>query len=151
MSDVEVNLGNSSISTDAAGGSSLTSVNAVISLTAARLNQLEGTVFSYTNTKTGQTVDAIDKNVDNGEIEVNMTVDSGKVSELRETTANVYLVVYNRDGRMESVDTWKVDLADPAFAFIQTIKIPQGVEVGAIKIMVLSDQMVPLMAANELK
>lgn len=149
--DVEVNLGNSSISTDAAGGSSLTSVNAVISLTAARLNQLEGTVFSYTNTKTGQTVDAIDKNVDNDEIEVNMTVDSGKVSELRETTANVYLVVYNRDGRMESVDTWKVDLADPAFAFIQTIKIPQGVEVGAIKIMVLSDQMVPLMAANELK
>ena len=51
---------------------------------------------------------------------------------------------------MVSVDTWKVDLADPAFAFIQKITIPEDVEVGAIKIMVLSDQMVPLMAASEL-
>jgi len=44
-----------------------------------------------------------------------------------------------------------VDLSDPAFMFIQTIEIPKDVNAGSIKIMLLSDQMVPLRAASELK
>ena len=40
--------------------------------------------------------------------------------------------------------------SNPSFMSIQTIKIPPNVQVGSIKIMVLSDVMAPLVAASEL-
>ena len=146
--DIEVNLGASSVRTDAEGGSSLTSVNAVITLTEARVTQLSGTV-TYT-TESGKTAEKVTDIAEADQVEVSATFDDSEISSMRETTANVYLAIYDRDGRMVSVDTWKVDLSDPAFMFIRTITIPEDVEVGAIKIMVLSDAMVPLMAAAEL-
>ena len=146
--DIEVNLGASSVRTDAEGGSSLTSVNAVITLTEARVTQLSGTV-TYT-TGSGKTAETVTDIEETDQVEVSATFDDSEISGMRETTANVYLAIYDRDGRMVSVDTWKVDLSDPAFMFIRTITIPEDVEVGAIKIMVLSDAMVPLMAAAEL-
>ena len=50
---------------------------------------------------------------------------------------------------MISTDPWRVDLSDPAFMFIQTLKIPKNLEVGAVKILLLSDEMAPLMKANK--
>lgn len=51
---------------------------------------------------------------------------------------------------MVSVDSWRVDVTDPMFLFTQTITIPQGVEVGSIKVMLMSDAMVPLSCAGEM-
>lgn len=146
--EVKVDLKNCSIVSDAPGGGT-SSVDAVVSLTAARLNRLEGAGFSFTDADTGRALDSFDSSV--SEFEVNMTVDSASVNDLRETFANVYLAVFDRNGRLANVRSWKVDLADPSLAFIQSIRVPEGVEVGEIKIMVLSDRMVPLMAASELK
>lgn len=146
--EVKVDRENCSIVSDEPGGAT-SSVDAVVSLTAARLNRLEGAGFSFTDADTGRALDSFDSSV--SEFEVNMTVDSASVNDLRETFANVYLAVFDRNGRLASVRSWKVDLADPSLAFIQSIRVPEGVEVGEIKIMVLSDRMVPLMAASELK
>ena len=144
--DIEVNLGNSSITTNAAGGTSLASANAVITLEAARITQLNSTTVTYTK-EDGSSVDTIG---DAETIEANITFDDAEAEALRESSANVYLALYDRFGRMMTVDAWKVDLTDLTFAFVQTINIPTNIEIGAIKIMVLSDAMVPLMAASEL-
>lgn len=146
---VEVNLGGSSITTNATGGTSLTTINATITLEAARVQQVSGTV-TYSTVSGDETSVSKLASQPATQIEASMSIDETTTGALRETTANVYLVIYDRDLRMVDVETWKVDLSDPAFMFIHTINIPQNLEVGAIKIMVLSEQMTPLMAASEL-
>ena len=71
-------------------------------------------------------------------------------SQTQLTSANLYLVVYDRNGRMVSADHWTVDLTDPMLLFTQTLRIPDGVEVGSIKVMLLSDEMTPLMCVNDI-
>ena len=61
-----------------------------------------------------------------------------------QTFANLYLAIYDRNGMMVSVDSWRVDISDPMYLFTQTVNIPKGVEVGSVKVMLLSDDMVPL-------
>ena len=61
--------------------------------------------------------------------------------------ASIFVVVYNRAGCMVSVESWEVDLSDPSFLFTRMIRIPDNAEVGAIKILGMSEDMVPLMKA----
>ena len=89
----------------------------------------------------------------NGQTSVEASFSLGEqvyATEKTDSAANLYLAIYDREKRMVSVDTWKVDISDPMFLFTRTITIPEDIEVGSIKIMLLSDQMIPLMAASEL-
>jgi len=142
---VRVDLGGTAVSTGKGTDVDLSVMDGRIELGKARLPAVTGEVV-YTakdGTALGQG-GAVDFSKET-EIEASFSV-----SETTASGANVYLVIYDRQNRMASVDTWKVNVSDPSFLFIQTIRIPKDVEVGAIKLMVLSDTMAPLMAASEL-
>ncbi len=143
--EIRVELTDSFVTTSTAADVKLSAMNGSIKLGAARIPQVSGEVV-YTAAN-GNDI----KNVSQAKGEIGVSIgDCTLNAGAQETFANVYLAIYDQSNRMVSVDTWRVNLSDPAFMFIQTIKIPQNIQVGAIKIMLLSDQMVPLMAANEL-
>lgn len=145
--EIKIDLAGSSVTTSVPV--SLSGDGTVIELEAARIAQLSGQA-SFTGSDGKDIRNANDIKA-GAEIEASLTLDDVDEESLgKETIANLFLALYNRHGMMIRVESWMVDLSDPAFAFIQKINIPQNVEVGAIKIMVLSDQMVPLMAASEL-
>ena len=65
------------------------------------------------------------------------------------TTASVFCAVYDRQGGMVRLQVWEVDLTDPLnVAMSGAIRIPENVEVGEIRVFVLSENLVPLRAAG---
>ena len=60
-------------------------------------------------------------------------------------TATAFCAVYDHQGNMVCLQTWEVDMSDPRnICFMGNIHIPEGVSVGEIRIMILSDDMIPL-------
>lgn len=144
--DIEVNLGGSTVKTTLNGDTVLTAMNAVITLTEADRSKYSANV-TFTN-ENGCSVDSAEALEKGGEVETSISIEdrNGTIS----SSASVYLALYGREGYMISVECWKVDLSDPCFMFTKVINIPLDEEIGAIKIMVLSETMVPLVAASEL-
>ena len=65
------------------------------------------------------------------------------------TTASVFCAVYDRQGGMVRLQVWEVNLSDPLnVAMSGAIRIPENVEVGEIRVFVLSENLVPLRAAG---
>lgn len=65
--------------------------------------------------------------------------------------ADVFLAIYDRTDMMISLNSWEVDLSNPLeLMFMQTVQIPPNAEVGSIKLMILSEELTPIMAANQL-
>ena len=67
-------------------------------------------------------------------------------------TASAFCAVYDRDGCMVHLQVWEIDLSDPLnITMDEEILIPKNVEVGKIRVFVLSENLVPLRAAKILK
>ena len=144
--ELEVNLGSSRVETSK-GESSLTALNAAVTLTEARLRELSGG-FTLT-TGSGETVESAEALGSAGEAELSITLEDAP--EDAGTLVNVYLAIYNRRGALAGLESWEVEISAMGTAFMQNVRIPRDVEVGAVKILVLSDDMVPLMAAGGLR
>ena len=63
---------------------------------------------------------------------------------------NVFAAVYDRDGFMVDLEMWETLLSNAGSVFMRDIDIPPNVQVGRIKIMILSDDLTPLMAQSAL-
>ncbi len=148
--DVEVNLGGSTVKTTLNGETVVTAMNAVITLTEADASKYKANV-TFTS-EDGSSVGSAEELSEGGEVETSISIEdkNGTLGTSASASASVYLALYGRDGYMISVECWKVDLSDPCFMFTKVISIPLDEEIGSIKIMVLSEAMVPLMAASEL-
>ena len=66
-------------------------------------------------------------------------------------TATAFCVLYDSDGLMVHLQSWEVDVSDTRnIRFTGSVRIPEGTQVSEIKIIVLSDELVPLQAAGTL-
>ena len=64
-------------------------------------------------------------------------------------TATAFCAVYDEQGMMVYLQSWELDVTDAQnICFTGSVHIPRGVSVSEIKIMVLSDNLVPLQAAG---
>ena len=132
------------------GGTQVTAVNAV---------RLSGPQTLYAHWRK----DAVSYSVENANGEASAVTDISQVapgSELtvkveEETpsddfrTASVFCAVYDRDGRMIRLQVWDMDVSDPLnIAMSGSVKIPEGAEVGEIRVFVLSESLAPLRAAG---
>ena len=66
------------------------------------------------------------------------------------TLVNLFIAVYDRDGMMTDLNVWETALSNAGSVFMREVAIPPNVEVGKIKVMILSEDMIPLMAVNSL-
>ena len=111
----------------------------------ANSSLLNGSV-SFLSGTDGEELDSAAHVSDNSEVTANVELE-GAAEELG-VIVNVYLVVYNRRGAMTSMDTWEVEVSNMGTAFMQSITIPRNVDVGSIKLIILSDDNVPLMMSG---
>ena len=66
-------------------------------------------------------------------------------------TATAFCVLYDSAGRMVHLQSWEVDVSDTRnIRFTGSVRIPEGAQVSEIKVIVLSDELVPLQAAGTL-
>ena len=83
------------------------------------------------------------------EIAPEITVeDDAPESELK--TADIFLVIYDSQGMMLSLQQWEVDLSNP-LSFIRTTPIPQGRDASSVKFIMLSSDLTPLTVAQALQ
>ncbi len=94
----------------------------------------------------GETVTAAAEIRDREEFTANVELEAAP--EQAGTMVNVYLAIYNRRGAMVSLDTWEVEISNLGVAFMQTVRIPRNVDVGAVKLILLSDGNLPMMTAG---
>ena len=147
--DVEINPAICAVTTDLGEQTSLSALNAEITVEKAREALFERKVVYYS--QDGEPIDSISDLEGKTEIEADVSVVCAEeTSEMDFTTGTVFLVMYARSGMMLKVDSWEVDLTDPSFLSIRTISIPQNVEIGAIKVIVASETMIPLVATTML-
>ncbi len=116
-----------------------------ITLSGSANSLLSGSV-TFLDASDGTELDSADHVSDGSEVTANVELE-GAADELG-VLVNVYLVVYNRRGAMSSMDTWEVEVSNMGTAFMQTIRIPRNVDVGAVKLIILSDDNVPLMMSG---
>ena len=98
----------------------------------------------------GAAVTDIRKMPSETELEGRFTVaDAENPDEFR--TATAFCVLYDKDGLMVHLQSWEVDVSDTRnIRFTGSVRIPEGAQVSEIKIIVLSDELVPLQAAGTL-
>ncbi len=94
----------------------------------------------------GEAVTAAEEMRDREEFTANVELEAAP--EQAGIMVNVYLAIYNRRGAMASLDTWEVEISNLGVAFMQTIRIPRNVDVGAVKLIILSDGNLPMMTAG---
>ena len=84
-------------------------------------------------------------------INANIVIDAPSGGERLPAVANVFLAIYDEEGMMVSLDVWEISLSDlQHLAFMQTVRVPSNIQVSAVKTMILSDELTPLMAAAAL-
>ena len=76
-----------------------------------------------------------------GSVTANVTIDDIQDLPEDETSviANIILAVYDRSGKLVSMNKMEADLCDVNQVFLSTIDIPDGVSVGSIKLMIWRD------------
>ena len=136
------------------GGTPLVSVTSgVVTLTGSHNSQLSGSV-TFTNENQEEIT-----NLQGGTEGISATFsldaftpDTPSENGFGATTVivDVFLAVYDRQDMMVDLQVWNAPLTNMASVFMQSLRIPQDVEVGSIKLMILSEDMTPMMAANEL-
>jgi len=89
-----------------------------------------------------------------GEITANMTVEDIHFdeTETKPAAVNVLLAVYDRNGSLVSLATTEVDISNINYVFTNSIDIPDGIEVGSVKMMIWNTlgDMAPLAATSRL-
>ena len=83
-----------------------------------------------------------------GGSELTANIELDAVEDSAGARVNVYLVTYSRQGAMASLDCWETEVSGVATAFMQTVRIPRDVDIGAVKIIIVSDDFIPLMASG---
>ena len=85
---------------------------------------------------------------DGAEFKASFTAaDPDAVTSSKLVTANVFLIFYDRDGLMVSLETKEIDLSDPFnLMFVLDIHIPQGAK--TLKFLMLGDNFEPLRAVR---
>ena len=81
-----------------------------------------------------------------GQVTANVTLDGLDTQREQDVSVQIYLTIYDREGRMVSLNTWEADLSDAGSVFSHLIDIPEGIEIGSIKLLLLRGDMTP--AAN---
>ncbi len=88
------------------------------------------------------------------EINVGISIDDSSLNSYDQviTTVNVMLVIYNRRGAMSDLQQWEIDLSDiSALMFMQRVTIPRNVDVGAVKVIIVSEDNTPMMMSTGLR
>ena len=134
------------VKTDA-GTPLVSAIPGVITLTGSNNSQLSGEL-AFKNSGTGDDVTTLPANTDG--LSASVALDAVPTLENGAAIVDVFLAVYDREGMMVSLDTWNVALSNMDSVFLHGIRIPPNVEVGEIKIMILSENLTPIMAAGSL-
>ena len=103
----------------------------------------------------GDAVDSLEDLKGQEEFTANVEIEEASVQAYVEdrdlAMINIFAVIYNRRGAMAHLQQWEVNVADDQNVYSMTnIRIPPDVQVGAIRILVMSDRYVPLALANGL-
>ena len=85
-----------------------------------------------------------------GTVNVSLDMSAGAQESRPSGLGKVVLAVYDQGDRMVSLSMWDVDLSDPDYLLIRTINIPTGVQVKAIRLMVMGGNLQPVMSAKGL-
>ena len=85
-----------------------------------------------------------------GTVNVSLDMSAGAQESRPSGLGKVVLAVYDQKDRMVSLSMWDVDLSDPDYLLIRTINIPTGVQVKAIRLMVMGGNLQPVMSAKGL-
>lgn len=144
---VTIDAGDVSVSTQENPTPGIVFLSGTVYLSAS----LTGSV-DFVNT-TGEDITSAEElnNTDTEEINTSIVLDEDIVDSQEPVTATMFAAFYNRAGMLIGIQNWEVDLSDlSSIVFMQKIEIPKGVEIGSLKLMLLSDQFVPMMAATQL-
>ena len=64
---------------------------------------------------------------------------------------NIFMVIYDSEQAMVSLESWDVDVTDPAnLQTVRRIRIPRPVPGGKVRFMIMSENLTPTVAANSL-
>ena len=139
-----------------ASGASLTpkTQNSVITLTEALLLNNTQLAFSASG---GSEIDQASDIQSGSKVDAAISIDQEEAKALYDSdpeefrTVNAALAFYSQSGMMVKVEMWEVDISQVNnLLFTRTIEIPKNVSVGKVKLLILSDDMVPLMLASQL-
>ena len=77
------------------------------------------------------------------------SLSSGEDNSLK--TLNVFLVIYDANHTMVSLENWDIDVTDPAnLQSVRRIRIPRRVQGGSVRFMIMSEELTPSVASNSL-
>ncbi len=87
-----------------------------------------------------------------GTVSANITIEDTIGDDVEAVTANIVIAVYDRQGALITVEMYEIDLSDMSAVYTRSIDIPEGAEVGSIKLMIWSglDDIAPLTEAATL-
>ena len=124
----------------------------VITLEGSHNSQLTGDI-TFQNSSGSEISDLQGKAED---LSVNFSLDpysqaSAQSGDLLNSTVDIFIACYDRQGLMVNLRTWNVELRNAAgVAFVQNLLIPPGMEVAKIQVMILSEDLTPIIAPREL-
>lgn len=88
------------------------------------------------------------------EVTANVIVDNAQLdsSEMQSAIVSVILAVYDRGGMLVNIAAMDVDVSNMDYVFTHTVEIPDGIEVGSIKMMIWNSlrDMSPMSEASSL-
>ena len=61
----------------------------------------------------------------------------------------MFLVIYDRKGMMVDLQQWEIDFSQP-LSFVRARSIPEGTEAAVIKLMILDENLSPVIASQNL-
>ena len=97
----------------------------------------------------GDAVTSLEDIAPDGEREIMPDISIVEPDTFTLTTVNLFLAFYDSDGGMVYLRQWETDVSDIRNIFwVQTIQVPENAV--QMKIMTLSDEMIPLRATREL-
>ena len=134
-------------------------VNGLISLVGSHNSQLAAaTSIVDANGNTISSADALEAGDD---FMANVTIalpegtaDAATLSSAEDNslkTLNVFLVIYDANHTMVSLENWDIDVTDPAnLQSVRRIRVPRKVPGGSLRFMIMSEELTPSVAANSL-
>ncbi|MBQ9521358.1 MAG: leucine-rich repeat protein [Oscillospiraceae bacterium] len=125
----------------------------VITLSGSHNSQLTGEISLQDGN--GNAIDALQDGQDQINVSFALdpyTPDAAQSNGALTAMADVYLVLYDDEGYMLDIQTWNIELKNVWLAFSQVKQVPPEIKgkIDKIKIMILSEDMTPIMAASEL-
>ena len=94
--------------------------------------------------------DELDRIPESGELSTSIELESGGIGGSGTVLTDVFLALYDSRGMMLSVQSWNVAVSEINTVFMQTISIPDKVHVASVKLIVLSEDMTPIVGVGAL-